>query len=83
MWKQKTKGDTMTRNMGRWDRLIRAFLVAPLLVAVALGVGIGSLLGIVLLALAAVMVGTAAVGYCPLYRLVGLSTCPVKRAIAG
>lgn len=71
----------MTRNMGRRDRLIRAFLVAPLLVVVA--VGAGSVLGIVLLVLAGVMVATAAIGHCPLYRLVGLSTCPVKRVIAG
>jgi hypothetical protein len=77
----KTKGDTMTRNMGRWDRLIRAFLVAPLLIVAAVAVGVGSILGIVLLVLAGVMLATSAVGYCPLYRLVGLSTCPVKRAI--
>ncbi len=71
----------MTRNMGRWDRLIRAFLVAPLLIVAAVAVGVGSILGIVLLVLAGVMLATSAVGYCPLYRLVGLSTCPVKRAI--
>lgn len=71
----------MTRNMGRLDRLIRAFLVAPLLIVAAVGVGAGSILGIVLLVLAGVMLATSAVGHCPLYRLVGLSTCPVKRAI--
>jgi hypothetical protein len=71
----------MTRNMGRWDRLIRAFLVAPLLIVAAVAVGAGSILGIVLLVLAGVMLATSAVGYCPLYRLVGLSTCPVKRAV--
>ena len=73
----------MNRNMGSWDRLIRAFLVTPLLTVGSFAVGVGSVLGIVLLVLAGVMVATAAIGYCPLYRLVGLSTCPVKRAIAG
>lgn len=73
----------MNRNMGRRDRLICAFLAAPLLTLGSLGVGVGSVLGIVLLVLAGIMVATAAIGHCPLYRLFGLGTCPVKRAIAG
>lgn len=70
----------MTRNMGKADRVVRTFLVAPMLVAAALAVGWSSVFGIVLLVLAAVMLATSAVGSCPLYRLVGLSTCPVRRA---
>jgi hypothetical protein len=66
----------MIRNMGTADRAIRAFVVAPLLVVVALATEAASVLGGVLLALAAVMLLTAATGHCPLYRLVGLSTCP-------
>ena len=35
------------------------------------------MLGIVLFVVAAVMLVTAAVGFCPLYRLFGISTCKV------
>ncbi|MCS7005954.1 MAG: DUF2892 domain-containing protein [Thermoleophilia bacterium] len=69
----------MTRNMGTWDRLVRGLVVAPLAAIGAVAVGIGSALGIVLLVVAGIMVATALVGSCPLYRLVGLSTCPVSR----
>jgi Protein of unknown function (DUF2892) len=64
----------MSTNMGSVDRSVRAFVVAPVLVAVAFVVGVGSVAGIVLLALAAVMLATSAVGFCPLYKLVGLDT---------
>jgi len=70
----------MRHNMGKADRVVRTVLVAPLLAVAALAVGWSSIFGIVLLVLAAVMLATSAVGYCPLYRLVGLSTCPVRRA---
>lgn len=70
----------MAKNMGRADRLLRAFVVAPLAIVGAFLVGPGSVLGIVLLAVAAIMLGTAAVGSCPLYKAFGLSTCPPKRA---
>ena len=32
-----------------------------------------------MLGVAGVLVVTAAVGFCPLYRLLGLSTCPVGK----
>jgi hypothetical protein len=64
----------MTRNLGTIDRRIRGLVVAPLLVVLALLVGAGSIAGIVLLVLAAVMVATSAVGFCPLYALFHLST---------
>ena len=69
----------MTTNESGADRVIRLVL-AVALVAGAWVAGFGSVLGIVLLVLAAVMVVTAAVGFCPLYRLFGLSTCPVPQA---
>lgn len=70
----------MTRNMGKWDRLIRGLVVAPLAAIAAFAVGAGTVLGVVLLVLAAIMALTAVAGSCPLYRLVGLSTCPINRA---
>ena len=66
----------MNRNVGTPDRVIRAVLAAVVLIAAGV-VGLPSGLGIGLLVLAAVLLGTAAVGFCPLYRLLGFSTCPV------
>ena len=40
----------------------------------AFAVGAGSTVGIVLIVLAAILLVTAAVGFCPLYRLFGLRT---------
>lgn len=65
----------MTRNMGRSDRLLRALLVGPLLLAGALAVGTASILGVALLVGATIMIATAAAGFCPLYRLFGITTC--------
>lgn len=70
----------MGKNMGKADRLLRAFLVAPVAIVGAFLVGPGSVLGIFLFAVAAIMLGTAAIGSCPLYKVLGLSTCPLKRA---
>ncbi len=68
----------MRRNEGNVDRGIR-LLVGVVAAGVALAVGPTSVLGIVLLVVAAIMVVTAAVGVCPLYSLFGVSTCPVAR----
>lgn len=68
----------MTTNEGTVDRIIRAVLgVAALIGAVA--VGIGTVAGIVMLVLGGILVVTAAVGFCPLYRVLGISTCPVPK----
>jgi hypothetical protein len=68
----------MQTNVGTTDRIIRAIAgIAALIGAVALGIGTGG--GIALLVVGAVMVVTAAVGFCPLYRVLGLSTCPAPK----
>ncbi len=64
----------MTRNMGNIDRLVRGLIVAPVALILALVVGIGSVAGVIFAVVAVVMAVTAVVGFCPLYRLVGLST---------
>ncbi|MCB0957271.1 MAG: DUF2892 domain-containing protein [Ilumatobacteraceae bacterium] len=70
----------MKVNMGPTDRKIRAFVVAPVLIILAIIVGAGSVGGIILLALAAIMLATAAMKSCPLYLPFGLNTCKVKSA---
>ncbi|GAB4520331.1 MAG: hypothetical protein Tsb0013_23980 [Phycisphaerales bacterium] len=70
------------RNESNADRAVRAIAgIALLLVAfLALDVTAGALWGIVAAIVGAVLLVTGAVGFCPAYRLVGLSTCKVKQA---
>lgn len=73
----------MNKNMGSRDRMLRTFVVAPLLVVAGIVLGPGGWLAVVLYVLAAVMVLTSAVSFCPLYTLFGLRTCPAPSADAG
>ncbi len=64
----------MPHNMGTADRVIRAAVVAPLLVIVALTVVQAVAVGVILVALAFVMLLTGVIGSCPLYVPFGLDT---------
>lgn len=68
----------MTHNESTTDRTLRAALAAALVI-VSLWLGITSTAGLLLLVPAAVLAVTAAIGFCPLYALLGVSTCPVDR----
>ncbi|MEX2202598.1 MAG: DUF2892 domain-containing protein [Actinomycetota bacterium] len=71
----------MKRNVGTADRLIRALVIAP---AAILWAGAASWTGvwaIVALAIAAIMLATAAVGFCPLYALLRIDTTGSRRAV--
>jgi hypothetical protein len=62
----------MTTNVGGLDRALRAAAGVLLLLLGAFGpLGWWGLLGLVPL-------GTALVGFCPAYTLLGLNTCPLK-----
>jgi hypothetical protein len=69
----------MKKNMGSADRVIRVLLAAVFAVLYFTGIVPGTI-GIVLVALSAVFVLTSLVSFCPLYTIVGLNTCPVKKA---
>lgn len=71
----------MTTNVGTTDRVIRVVLAVVAAIA-GFSVGAGSVLGIVLLVIAAVLLVTAAVSFCPLYRLMGLSTSKGKQSLS-
>jgi amino acid transporter len=67
----------MTANVGTWDRLIRIILGVALIVAPLInfmGMGSTSALAYTLMAIGVILVLTAAFSFCPLYRLLGLST---------
>lgn len=66
----------MTRNEGRLDRALRGILGIALATLFLTGL-VAGWLGWVLLALGAVLLVTAATGFCPLYALFGVRTCAV------
>lgn len=68
----------MKKNMGSADRLIR-IAVAAIIAVLFLTNVISGTLGIVLLVLAAVFLLTSFVGFCPLYKPLGINTCPKKQ----
>jgi hypothetical protein len=67
----------MTTNMGTIDRVIRVVIGLGLLwyalMAAATGYNWIGWIGVIPLV-------TALVGVCPLYSILGVSTCPAKRA---
>lgn len=62
----------MKANVGNIDRILRV-VVGLALIAMALTgtIGVWGWIGVVPLA-------TAAMGFCPLYTVLGMSTCPTK-----
>ncbi|WP_282132246.1 YgaP family membrane protein [Cellulophaga baltica] len=67
----------MKKNMGTTDKTIRV-LLAALIAALYFTNVITGTLGIILLVLAGVFVITSLVSFCPLYPLLGFSSCPLK-----
>ncbi len=63
--------------MGGADRIIR-FIAAGAIAALYFTGNITGTLAYVLLGVGAIFVLTSFVSFCPLYSLVGLSTCKVK-----
>lgn len=63
----------MPRNEGTLDRALRIILGLVLLSLVFVGPqSLWGLIGLVPLL-------TGLIGYCPLYQIVGLNTCPMKK----
>ena len=69
----------MKTNVGTIDRLLRISMAVVFAALYFTGTVPGTL-GIVLLVLGGVFLLTALLGTCPLYSMVGISTCPVKKA---
>jgi hypothetical protein len=68
----------MKTNVGNIDRVIRVVL-ALVFAALYFTATITGTVGMVLLVLGGVFLGTAAIGFCPIYSLVGLNTCPADK----
>ncbi len=63
----------MKKTVGSTDKVIRGILAIAVLIVAGFA-GFSSAWGIVLVIVAAVLVVTAASGYCPLYSATGLDT---------
>lgn len=58
-----------TRNLAGWDRILRVVLGALLIILAITGtIGVWGWVGLVLVA-------TAFMNFCPIYRVFGLKTC--------
>ena len=68
----------MKKNMGTADRIIRVIIAAVVAVLYFTNI-ISGTFGIVLMVIAGLFLLTSLVSFCPLYTLVGLSTCPSKK----
>lgn len=67
----------MKLNMGGADRIIRALIAVAIAVLYFTNIITGTL-GIVLLVVGAVFLLTSLIGFCPLYAIFGVRTCPKK-----
>jgi hypothetical protein len=68
----------MTANVGMVDRIVR-LIVGILLIAFALGIGFPKTSWSWVGWIGVIPLVTALFGYCPAYKLLGLSTCPLVR----
>ena len=64
----------MKKNMGTIDRIVRLVLFAAIAGLYFGGVLTGTL-GIILMVLGVVFLLTSFIGFCPLYKPIGLNTC--------
>lgn len=62
----------MKLNVGSIDRILRIVVGLALVAWALMGGPVWAWLGVVPL-------GTGSVGFCPLYPLIGLNTCPAKK----
>lgn len=68
----------MVKNMGSTDKLIR--MIVALCIAALYYFGyIDGTLALILLSIGIVLALTSVFNFCPLYKLVGISTCGVKK----
>jgi Protein of unknown function (DUF2892) len=67
----------MKKNMGITDRLVRTIL-ALVFAGLYFGGVVTGTTGMVLVAVAAIFALTSFVSFCPLYALIGFSSCPVS-----
>ena len=68
----------MKKNMGTIDRVVRILVVIAIAVLYSQEIITGTA-AIILGVVASIFLLTSLVSFCPLYKIVGLSTCPAKK----
>lgn len=68
----------MTKNMGSADKLVRVLIAAVIGILYYLDKITGTL-AYVLMAVAIILLITSLVNFCPLYKLIGVNTCKLKK----
>lgn len=68
----------MKKNMGNPDRIIR-FMAAAVVAILYFTNVISGTLAIVLGVVAVIFILTSFISFCPVYTLLGINTCPVKK----
>ncbi len=68
----------MKKNMGGIDRIIR-FIIAGIIGVLYFSKIIEGTLAYVLIGLSSIFIITSFISFCPLYSIVGLNTCKVKK----
>lgn len=67
----------MERNESGADRIVRVVIAIAAVIG-AFAIGFSSWVAWLLIVVGAIMLVTAATGFCPLYRIFGISTCRVR-----
>jgi len=67
----------LTKNVSDTDKIVRLGLSVVAFIG-ALLAGFGSVVGVILLIIALLAAVTAVIGFCPIYRMLGISTTPSK-----
>lgn len=67
----------MKKNMGNADRIVRILLAVVFAALYFTGTVTGTL-GLVLVVAAGIFILTSLVSFCPLYTILGISTCKVN-----
>ena len=66
-------------NEGPVDRAVRVVVGLALIVAALVAVGTDTTLGVVMLVAGGALTITGALGFCGMYKVLGINTCPAPR----
>lgn len=64
----------MIRNVGTVDKAIRLVLGIALIAWVLFGMGVGSMVSYVAIAVGVILIGTGVMNFCPAFKLLGVSS---------
>ncbi|NBO21956.1 DUF2892 domain-containing protein [bacterium] len=68
----------VTRNESELDRLLRLIAGVSLIFLALLNTSLDSVFRILFLVFAGALIFTSLTGFCGIYRLLGITTCPIK-----